>query len=235
MRLKGQRAVDLVPKVPHLGFRAQDHPALYHYGGSRNLSAADRPLLPIQFPYPGILVEIRRLPSDLLSRPRGDYNWRIVSPWQGDSMTAHPYDAEERAEMLETTLRTKCEFFGSRAQVAGTPDKVVEYAELSAREGSVASLRHRRVDLRGLTFGPARVRAPDVTQPWYMESRRHARAAIAASTAVGDRGAMLRELCRLSGGYLDLGVDPGVLAEPDRAQLGQFLDLSSSRHHAAKR
>ena len=55
-----------------------------------------------------------------------------------------------------------------------------------------------------------------------MVAKGRARAALAASTALGDRGAMLRELCRLSGGYLDLRVSPGILAEADRSHLGRF-------------
>jgi ATP-dependent DNA helicase RecQ len=66
------------------------------------------------------------------------------------------------------------------------------------------------------------VSTAESTQAWYSVASERARAALAASTALGDRGAMLRELCRLSGGFLDLRISPDVLAEADRPDLDRF-------------
>ena len=58
--------------------------------------------------------------------------------------------------------------------------------------------------------------------PWYISARERALASLAATTAQGDRGAMLRELCRLSSGHLDLGVNSDIVTESDRANIGRF-------------
>jgi ATP-dependent helicase HepA len=61
--------------------------------------------------------------------------------------------AEQRADMLETSLRAECGFLRWRLQTAETPDKAdAEHAELSAREALIASLRRPRVDLVGLAL-----------------------------------------------------------------------------------
>jgi ATP-dependent DNA helicase RecQ len=58
--------------------------------------------------------------------------------------------------------------------------------------------------------------------PWYVAAQQRAVTAFNASTAAGDRGAMLRELCRLHGGYLNLGTGGVTLGESDLADLGRF-------------
>lgn len=59
-------------------------------------------------------------------------------------------------------------------------------------------------------------------QPWYLTAKARAERAFAAANALGDRGAMLREMCRLSGGYLDLSASSITLRPEDRAALRRF-------------
>jgi ATP-dependent DNA helicase RecQ len=58
--------------------------------------------------------------------------------------------------------------------------------------------------------------------PWYVSAKARAEAAFAASRHIGDRGAMLREICRLSSGYLDLSIGHHALTPADRNALGRF-------------
>jgi ATP-dependent DNA helicase RecQ len=60
------------------------------------------------------------------------------------------------------------------------------------------------------------------TSPWYLKAQEHAILSFNASTGAGDRGAMLRELCRLHGGYLELATTGACLATGDFASLGRF-------------
>ena len=60
-----------------------------------------------------------------------------------------------------------------------------------------------------------------VSMPWYVSAQQRAVLALNASTKLGDRGAMLRELCRLHGGYLDVAT-AGALTADDLASLGRF-------------
>ena len=61
--------------------------------------------------------------------------------------------AEERADMLETTLRPECGFLRWQIQVAETREEAdARHAELSARDALVDSLRRPRVDLVGLAL-----------------------------------------------------------------------------------
>src|SRR5689334_16693716 len=64
--------------------------------------------------------------------------------------------------------------------------------------------------------------AVPVRTPWYVSAQQRAVGAFNASTAVGDRGAMLRELCRLHGGYLDLFTSGIALNEEDLKTLARF-------------
>jgi ATP-dependent DNA helicase RecQ len=64
--------------------------------------------------------------------------------------------------------------------------------------------------------------APDLEKPWYIAARERALASLAATNAKGDRGAMLRELCRLSSGHFNLGVNSELVTDSDRANLGRF-------------
>lgn len=57
---------------------------------------------------------------------------------------------------------------------------------------------------------------------WYVGAQVRAGAALDARDAPGDRGAMLRELCRLHGGFLDLREMPDLLTVGDRAGLDRF-------------
>lgn len=59
-------------------------------------------------------------------------------------------------------------------------------------------------------------------QPWPIAAVQRACAALAVSKAPGDRGAMLRELCRLSGGYFDLSANPSIVLDTDRQNLTRF-------------
>jgi ATP-dependent DNA helicase RecQ len=59
-------------------------------------------------------------------------------------------------------------------------------------------------------------------EPWHSNAQQRAVLAFNASTAVGDRGAMLRELCRLHGGYLDVATSGINLNADDLAALGRF-------------
>ena len=59
-------------------------------------------------------------------------------------------------------------------------------------------------------------------QPWYLGARSRVEKALVAADAVGDRGAMLREMCRLSSGYLDLATSSFTLRPEDRAVLNRF-------------
>lgn len=61
-----------------------------------------------------------------------------------------------------------------------------------------------------------------VRKPWYFEAQHRAVRAFSASSAPGDRGAMLRELCRLHGGYLDLTGSEFVVTDNDLANLQRF-------------
>lgn len=63
---------------------------------------------------------------------------------------------------------------------------------------------------------------PASNSPWYEAPRSRARVAFDAATAPGDRGAMLRELCRLSGGWLSLGRSGPALRASDRDALQRF-------------
>lgn len=58
--------------------------------------------------------------------------------------------------------------------------------------------------------------------PWYLGAKARAEGAFQAATALGDRGAMLREICRLSSGYLDLSSSSVTLKPQDRAALSRF-------------
>jgi ATP-dependent DNA helicase RecQ len=60
------------------------------------------------------------------------------------------------------------------------------------------------------------------SRPWYEIARERARTALRASVGIGDRGAMLRELCRLHGGYLDCSVENGDLRATDLPHLARF-------------
>ena len=59
-------------------------------------------------------------------------------------------------------------------------------------------------------------------RPWYIAARERAVAALKECEADGDRGAFLRELCRLHSGYLDVATFASILADSDRAHLGRF-------------
>lgn len=58
--------------------------------------------------------------------------------------------------------------------------------------------------------------------PWYVNAQERAALAFHASSETGDRGAMLRELCRLHGGYLDVASSGVVLTSNDRPSLARF-------------
>jgi ATP-dependent DNA helicase RecQ len=59
-------------------------------------------------------------------------------------------------------------------------------------------------------------------KPWYVNAQQRAVLAFNASSAVGDRGAMLREFCRLHGGYLDVAKSGIALVADDLATLARF-------------
>lgn len=59
-------------------------------------------------------------------------------------------------------------------------------------------------------------------KPWYIVSQQRAKQAFIASSKTGDRGAVLRELCRLHGGYLDLTASGISLTSDDLANLSRF-------------
>ncbi|MCQ1852471.1 helicase-related protein [Neorhizobium galegae] len=59
-------------------------------------------------------------------------------------------------------------------------------------------------------------------EPWYVSAQQRAVFAFNASRAIGDRGAMLRELCRLHGGYLDVATSGVVLTANDLANFARF-------------
>jgi ATP-dependent DNA helicase RecQ len=59
-------------------------------------------------------------------------------------------------------------------------------------------------------------------RPWYEIACERARIALSASTEIGDRGAMLRELCRLRGGYLEFNADSDEVRASDLAHLERF-------------
>lgn len=59
-------------------------------------------------------------------------------------------------------------------------------------------------------------------KPWYVVAQQRAARAFTASTRTGDRGAMLRELCRLHGGYVDLAEGHIKLNSDDLADLPRF-------------
>jgi len=63
---------------------------------------------------------------------------------------------------------------------------------------------------------------PEATQSWYASAKCRSVAAFESAHGVGDRGAMLRETCRLSSGYLDLATSGIALTLEDRAALGRF-------------
>lgn len=59
-------------------------------------------------------------------------------------------------------------------------------------------------------------------KPWYVSAQQRAALAFNASIRPGDRGALLRELCRLHEGYLELATS-GICTEPaDLANLARF-------------
>jgi ATP-dependent DNA helicase RecQ len=59
-------------------------------------------------------------------------------------------------------------------------------------------------------------------KPWYVLSQQRATQAFIASSKTGDRGAALRELCRLHGGYLDLTASGISLTSDDLENLSRF-------------
>ena len=61
-----------------------------------------------------------------------------------------------------------------------------------------------------------------VRKPWYIEAQQRAVRAFSASSEPGDRGAMLRELCRLHGGYLDLTGSEFAVTDNDLVNLPRF-------------
>lgn len=65
------------------------------------------------------------------------------------------------------------------------------------------------------------MKAP-IRNPWYIGSQQRAARAFNASNQTGDRGALLRELCRLHGGYLDLVESDVILNGDDLANLPRF-------------
>jgi ATP-dependent DNA helicase RecQ len=61
-----------------------------------------------------------------------------------------------------------------------------------------------------------------IQKPWYVNAQLRARTAFNASSRTGDRGALLRELCRLHGGYLDLLANGLSITANDLASLARF-------------
>ncbi|WP_189556952.1 DEAD/DEAH box helicase, partial [Mesorhizobium sp. M4B.F.Ca.ET.089.01.1.1] len=59
-------------------------------------------------------------------------------------------------------------------------------------------------------------------RPWYERARKRACDAFNASVGTGDRGAMLRELCRLHGGYLDCVTSGAEIRPEDMDSLARF-------------
>ena len=59
-------------------------------------------------------------------------------------------------------------------------------------------------------------------KPWYEEAQRRAAIAFSERSTVGDRGAMLRELCRLHEGYLDISSSGLEFTPSDLDNLGRF-------------
>lgn len=62
----------------------------------------------------------------------------------------------------------------------------------------------------------------EANRTWYKRAQDRARAALNASNAIGDRGAMLRELCRLHGGLLECLSNSGEVRESDLSHLSRF-------------
>lgn len=61
-----------------------------------------------------------------------------------------------------------------------------------------------------------------IRKPWYIDAQQRAVRALNASSEPGDRGAMLRELCRLHGGYLDLSGGEFAVTDNDLVNLPRF-------------